>query len=146
MDNLSLLSAPTFAPLDLTDRKIVVIDDDQPFRILANYMLQRFGAEVTLFEKGIEAIEHINLSINQLASSPSVDAFVIDLLMPQMDGYAVAMRLRNMGYRGRIIAMTASPDEESRQLSTYAGFDELLAKPIDTDALLCAILGVESVK
>lgn len=138
-----LTSPATAAHLTLAGMRVVVIDDDHSFRALVDYHLRRFGAETELFEGGLEAIKRIDIPVEQSAGLPTIDAVVVDLRMPQIDGYATAMRLRSAGYLGRIIALSASADEESRQLCAHAGGDKLLAKPFDPEDLLWAILGAE---
>lgn len=118
-----------------------MIDDDQAFRALADYHLRRFGAEVSVCEDGFEAIKLVVASIKQPECPSPIDAVVVDMRMPRIDGYATATRLRNADYRGRIIAMSASAETEPQQLDGNPAYDILLAKPFDPERLLWAVLG-----
>ncbi len=101
--------------------------------------LQVAGAEVTLECNGQSAVDAIR-------KSPSLfDAVVMDFQMPEMDGIESTRRLRELGYRGAIIAVTAFGSGELRQSWFQAGCDEFLEKPLNEQEFISAVLRHTSV-
>jgi CheY-like chemotaxis protein len=85
---------------------------------------------VTLAENGEVAVDLA------LARERPFDIILMDMQMPIMDGYEAAQRLREAGYRGPIIALTAHAMAGDRQRCLDAGCDEYVSKPIDRTTLL----------
>lgn len=107
-------------------RRILVVDDMETNRFLLEIFLRRHGFEPELAAGGEEAI--------RLATRHTYDAILMDLHMPDLDGYAAAQRIREMEGRHRhtpIIALTASIASGTREKCLAAGMDEHMTKPLD---------------
>jgi signal transduction histidine kinase/CheY-like chemotaxis protein len=108
--------------------RVLIVDDIETNRFLLEIFLRRHGFDPTLAKGGEEAVE--------LATSIAFDAILMDLQMPDVDGYAAARRIRAAEPPGRhtpIIALTASIAKGTREKCLDAGMDEYLAKPLDLD-------------
>jgi PAS domain S-box-containing protein len=113
----------------LQKKKILVVDDNRDSAESLGMLLDFLGAEVRMAFDGAEA----------LAVYPEYDPEVVllDIGMPDMDGYAVVRRMRAdfPDRRTMIVALTGWGQEEDRRLAREAGFDHHLIKPADVDAL-----------
>jgi signal transduction histidine kinase len=121
------------------DRKLraVVCDDAADLRELVADLLRMKGHEVTITEDGPSAIKAI------LAERP--DVALIDIGLPEMDGYEVARRLRSemagADHRVRLIAMTGYGQAADRASALQAGFDAHIVKPASADKIMRALYG-----
>jgi two-component system CheB/CheR fusion protein len=119
----------------LRSRRILVVDDRRDMRYLIQSYIEEAGGEVVSAANGAEALE----KVAQTAGKEALDAIVLDMQKPVMDGYATARRLREIGYVGNIIALTASAMKGDRERCLEAGCDEYLTKPADRSRLLLAL-------
>ena len=100
--------------------RVLVVDDDEVNRLVAAKMLQSLGAETVEACDGLQA----------LGLAEEVDVVLLDLAMPDMDGYACARRLREEGLKVAILAFTASSIPGTRQACLDAGMDGHVSKPV----------------
>ncbi len=109
--------------------KIMVVDDDKEFTFLYSRYLEMMGFEVIAENQSSKAMD--------LAHSARPDLFVIDLMMPDPDGFKLCRMLRaNLSFMHTpIIIVTALNDEDSRVVAFGAGANEYLAKPFHIDDL-----------
>jgi len=122
--------SPTFAG---AVRKILLADDGIDSRRLLMFQLQRAGATVESVEDGLAACR---LAEEASRAGVPFDLVLLDLNMPRMDGFGAARRLRDQGFIGPVIALTASLSEEARNDCLLAGFDDMATKPIPSRALI----------
>ncbi len=107
---------------------ILLVDDSLDNQELIKRLLQLSGAKVETANNGLEAIEKINRG--------SFNLVLMDLQMPEMDGYEATRLLRQQGSKLPMIALTAHVMKEERQKCLSSGFDDHLTKPIDRNQLI----------
>jgi len=117
---------------DLSEYKILIVDDDPRNIFTVSSALQANGAQTTHALSGKDGIEKIKDEIEDL------DLVLMDIMMPEMDGYETIGRIRQDKSISKIpiIAVTAKAMKEERQKCLDAGADDYLSKPIDQRMLL----------
>ena len=113
--------------------RILLAEDGLDARRLLARHLRAAGAEVETAENGLVACE---LALRAAEAGAPYDLILMDMQMPELDGYAAAARLRAAGYRGPIVALTAHAMEDERARCLDAGCDGFAAKPILRRALI----------
>src|SRR5690606_9984238 len=103
---------------------------------LIGLVLRKAGYEVAVAENGRIAIEKIRQGETQ---GKPFDLILMDMQMPEVDGYSAARRLRDEGCQTPIIALTAHAMTGDREKCLAAGCDEYLSKPIDRSLLLATV-------
>ena len=114
--------------------RAVVVDDAADLRELVADLLRMKGHDVTTVEDGPSAVRVI--------STEKPDVALIDIGLPEMDGYEVARALRrDMTHRVRLIAMTGYGQATDRATAMQAGFDAHIVKPASADKIMRALYG-----
>ena len=124
------VEAETTVPLEkFPPRRILVVDDNRDAAETLGAFLSALGATVSVVHSGPAALE--------ILDDFDPDAVLLDIGMPEMDGYEVSRRIRaRTGHRGLLlIALTGWGQEQDQQRSRAAGFDHHLVKPPDIDKL-----------
>ena len=113
--------------------RLLIVEDEAHIASGLRYNLEADGHDVTLTDNGEAALE-------ALAANPSaIDLIVLDVMLPGMDGFAVASRLRAQGSLTPILMLTARGRAEDVLRGFEAGADDYLPKPFELSILLARI-------
>lgn len=107
--------------------RILVAEDVVTNQILIRTLLERYGLEVTIATDGKEVLHHITQN--------PYDLIFMDMHMPHINGYEATRRLRNLGIKTPIVALTAGAIRGDDKKCLDAGCDNYLCKPIEQDQL-----------
>ena len=114
-----------------TDKKILVVDDD---------MRNVFALSKILTNRGMKVVKAVNgiMALEMLEKEKDIDLVLLDMMMPEMDGYETTKRLRQMPEFKNlsIIALTAKAMKDDKQKCIDVGANDYLAKPVNVDKLL----------
>lgn len=110
---------------------ILVVEDDKHTRKLLETILKREGYLVLKAENGIKAMEVLD--------NHHVDLIILDIMMPNMDGYEFAQELRDADCMIPILMATAKQLPEDKKRGFIVGTDDYMTKPIDTEEMLLRI-------
>ena len=119
--------------------KVLVAEDNPSNQKLIAILLQKMGLEVSLADDGLEAVEQCD--------SQTCDIILMDMQMPNLNGYDATRQLRSHGIQTPIIAVTANAMTGDEQKCMSVGCDGYLSKPIDRnklDELIGQHLGVQA--
>jgi PAS domain S-box-containing protein len=115
----------------LSRLKVLVVDDSLDNQALVKKLLKVAGATVEVANNGVEAV--------QKALEGDFSLILMDLQMPEMDGYQATQELRKRGFSSPIIALTAHAMKEERKKCLENGFNDQLTKPLDREVLLSTL-------
>jgi CheY-like chemotaxis protein len=113
------------------EKKILIIDDDVRNVFALTSVLEANGMEVIFAENGKDGID-------VLRENPDVDLVLMDIMMPEMDGYQTMQAVRQIPEFKQlpIISLTAKAMKGDREKSIASGASDYITKPVDTDQLL----------
>jgi CheY-like chemotaxis protein len=119
---------------DLLGKLVLVVDDDVRNIFALSSVLERRGMQVLTASTGREAIV-------TLESTPEVAIVLMDIMMPEMDGYETMRAIRNNAAFRRlpIVSLTAKAMKGDREKCLEAGASDYLAKPVNTEQLLSTL-------
>ncbi|MEQ9459960.1 MAG: ATP-binding protein, partial [Phycisphaeraceae bacterium] len=110
--------------------RILLAEDGLDNQRLITFHLHKAGAEVTVTNNGVEVLQAWD------ADPGGHELILLDMQMPEIDGYQAAWSLRHRGWRGPILALTAHAMAEDRDRCLAAGCSDYGSKPIDRDDLI----------
>ncbi len=110
---------------------ILVVEDDRSTRLLMEAVLRRGGYNPILAANGIEALE--------IMDHKHIDLVLLDIMMPQMDGYEFTKALREGGSELPILMVTAKEAPADKKQGFLAGTDDYMVKPVDEEEMLLRI-------
>jgi CheY-like chemotaxis protein len=139
---LQPIAPSTVAPISeavnaLRGRRILLTDDDMRTVYALSALLRSWGAEVLVADTGVEAL-------SVLEKEPSVDVVLMDVMMPEMNGYEAMRRIRGEPRFAHlpVFALTASALQGERERCLDAGANDYLAKPLESAQLLGLLQGL----
>ena len=116
--------------------RVLLAEDGVDNQTLISAILRLAGAEVDVAANGRLAVAG---ALSARAAGTPYNAILMDMQMPEMDGYEATRQLRQSGYCGPIIALTAHAMAEDRAKCLAAGADEYATKPVDRPGLLLTL-------
>jgi CheY-like chemotaxis protein len=131
----SQIQQETAQGLELSNMRVLVVDDDMDSRDFITFALEQAGALVMAVASAVEALEAL--------SQFEPDVLVSDIGMPMVDGYQLLRQIRALpaeqGGQIPAVALTAYAGEINQQQAIAVGFQHHLSKPIDPDELIATI-------
>src|SRR5688500_5306267 len=129
-----MLEQPHDADAVIAGKKVLVVDDDVPNIFSLTSVLEDDGMVVRFAENGKDAVKAI-------AEDPDVDAILMDVMMPEMDGYETKRAVREMPrFKSLpIIVLAAKAMDGDRERCHAAGAPGSIAKPVGTEQLLSLV-------
>lgn len=111
--------------------KILVVEDDTNTRKLMCAVLKRSGFETLQAEDGVKALEVMDKN--------HIDLVVLDLMMPNMDGYELTENLRHTWQTLPILMVTAKQEPKDKKQGFLVGTDDYMTKPVDEEEMVLRI-------
>jgi CheY-like chemotaxis protein len=130
-DKRQMLERLHMADAVFEGKKVLIVDDDVRNVFALTSVFERRGMEVVFAENGREGVE-------ALKANPDISLVLMDIMMPEMDGYEATRAMREMPEFNRlpIVALTAKAMKGDREKSIASGASDYITKPVDVDQLL----------
>lgn len=112
-------------------KRVLVVDDEQNIVDILRFNLEREGYEVITAEDGIQGLA--------MARSSDPDLILLDVMMPEMDGFQVCRELRREDKLTPIIMLTAREEEADRVMGLELGADDYVSKPFSVRELMARV-------
>jgi PAS domain S-box-containing protein len=116
--------------------RVLVAEDGPDNRVLLTYHLNQVGLDVSTVENGRLARDR---ALEAARQNEPFDLIIMDMQMPQMDGYEATRQLRAAGYTRPIVALTAHAMASDREKCLAAGCDDFAVKPIEWEKVLTVL-------
>jgi CheY-like chemotaxis protein len=116
-----------------SDLKILIVEDDQVSEMLLSLVARKISKHILKVGTGMEAIEACHCY-------PDIDMILMDIKMPEMDGYEATRQIRKFNKKVVIIAQTAYVLPGELQLALNAGCNDYITKPVNPELLKDMVL------
>lgn len=103
-------------------KKALVVEDNEINQLVTSKMLESIGFDIDIANDGLEAVDMVNKS--------NYDIVFMDLQMPNMDGFEATKRIREFNKKTPIVALSAAVMDKDKELTSLAGMNNHLAKPL----------------
>jgi DNA-binding response OmpR family regulator len=110
---------------------IMVVEDDRNTRKLMAAVLEQNGYKPVLAKDGLDALEILDHTM--------VDLIILDVMMPNMDGYEFAETLRNNDFNLPILMVTAKETIQDKKKGFMLGVDDYMVKPVDEEEMILRV-------
>ncbi len=130
---LGAAGAPAQSAAQRLRARVLVVDDGPDNLRLIAHLLGRAGAQVETATNGQDALARVEAAER---SERAFDVVLMDMQMPEMDGYAATTELRRRGFARPILALTANAVPGTRETCLAAGCDDFATKPVDREELI----------
>jgi len=110
---------------------ILLVDDNEKIRKLMEIYLKQAGCHVLHAENGEKALE--------VLSGATIDLLIVDIMMPEMDGYELTRELRDANFNMPILMVTAKDAFSDKKMGFGLGADDYMTKPIDMEELVLRV-------
>ena len=134
----NMLESTTNDHLELSGKNILIVEDNHINSLVASKFLSKWGANPFIAKSGQEALE--------MVGNNSYDLILMDIQMPDMDGYTTSTLLRERGCKVPIIALSADSLSYIKDRMLKAGMDDYIPKPLNTQGLKEKLLAYLSEK
>src|SRR3989344_2570971 len=123
----------------LEGRNVLVVEDDVRNVFALSSILEPTGIRVEIARNGLEALQALERAGS--GGHPAIDLVLMDIMMPEMDGYTAMREIRNRPEWRRlpIIALTAKAMKDDQEKCLAAGANDYIAKPLDVEKLLSLV-------
>ncbi|HMB73085.1 MAG TPA: response regulator, partial [Gammaproteobacteria bacterium] len=132
---------PTSSVREISTRvngHVVIVDDSDEVRATMARVLEAHGARITALESGADLLRRAE-SLQRIEDC--ADVLLLDMQMPEVTGYEVVRRLRDLGFSRPVIAVTAAAMKGAREECLAAGCDDYLTKPVAAAQLIERVSG-----
>jgi len=109
--------------------KILIVEDDQPSDLLLTLIFEKFKFEIIHAKTGLDAV-------NICHNNPDINLILMDIRLPEINGFEATKQIRKFNKKVIIIAQTAFALAGDRDLAIKSGCNDYIAKPINTDKLM----------
>lgn len=121
-------------------RRILLVEDSSTLRKLIRRALLSEPVDLQMAENGLEAVR---LSEEAEEAGEPFDLVLMDVVMPELNGVEATWQLRQKGFRGRVVILTAADTQFDMAASLCAGADDYLAKPFTPQDLHRVVSGAD---
>ncbi|MCT7606652.1 response regulator [Aliarcobacter butzleri] len=124
----------------ISSKKALVVEDNEINQLVTSKMLESIGFDIDIANDGLEAVDMVNKS--------HYDIVFMDLQMPNMDGFEATKRIREFNKKTPIVALSAAVMDKDKELTSLAGMNNHLAKPLirsELESILKQYFEMESI-